>query len=178
MDNNDEFDEWKIKKLYYGDRDKGLVRINKHDRKDKSGVKKFFKKDLVVIELEGSDSKIIRKIMGNDKKDKNDKRELGVKTILMDFDSRENNGKWKLKEGETYNLRIKKVQRCDFIKILSYYFCHPDIAVRLSSIALCLALIGLIPIIITIGQKIVFLLLVLIEEITVKLGVIFNSWIS
>ena len=123
---NNEFEKWKIKELSKEDVYRGWVRINIEDRKDANGNEKYKRKNLILIEKQGSNSKLIRRVLGNDDK------ENEIKSILMDFDTRYNDGKWNLRTNNITLLKITKIRRYRVIKILSYYWCHPDVAIRVS----------------------------------------------
>lgn len=101
------------------DKNQGLIRINVRDRKN------IKRKKLVLIEIEGKKSKLVRRVYGLKK--------LGY--VLMDFDTRFNDGKWKLEPGKTYLFKLKKVHWYDIWSwLVKYYFNHSDISLRVTFI--------------------------------------------
>lgn len=112
MVDNEEYQELKVVKAHKEDALRGWVRINKEDRKG------YSRKDLVTIEVKGKQSKLIRRVLGSNKK----------KSIMMDFDTRHNDGNWGLKLNKEYEFKIEKINRYN----LSYYWNHPDVAIRIS----------------------------------------------
>jgi len=132
MVDNEEYQELKVSHVSEQDVYKGWVRINKDDRKG------YSRKDMVIIEVKDKKSKLIRKVLGTDKKN----------CILMDFDTRFNDKKWNLKPDESHEFKITKIKRCRLDKILPYYLNHPDVAIKISSwfsiISIAIAFISLI----------------------------------
>jgi hypothetical protein len=110
---------------------RGWIRINRDDRKG------YSRKDLILIEIEDNKSKLVRRVFGSNRKGH----------ILMDFDTRYNNGKWNLRVGDWPKFRLTKINFLSFRRII-YYLNHPNdsikISTRLSVASLAIAIITLL----------------------------------
>lgn len=116
MVDNEEYQELKVIAAAKEDVYRGWVRINKNNRKG------YSRKDLITIEVNRKQSKLIRRILGSDERN----------CIIMDFDTRYNDEDWNLQPNNKYKFKFTRVNRYNVWKWSSYYWKHPDVAIRIS----------------------------------------------